>query len=678
MSVDLLGEARRRVDAGDPRSARRLAERALALSRAAGSSKEVAACAQILGECLYIIGDIVGAQALAEEALQLDEAGGDAAALGADLNLLGVVELTVGRTNEAMPLLQRSYDLRASALGSDDEETIESLNNIGVAQWRSGARHEALATHEDALRRCERALGDHRRTAETLNALAVKVESLPKSSARARSLYERGLAVAEVALGPDAELVARLLANVATARIGDEELEGTGPLLERALELHELHFGLMSRWTAHVLETQGNLAWMEGRHADSRDAFERAFVINMQELGPGAGETVEVAMGLVNALIAIGPEAMNEATAIYLPIMALHPAEDMGGLPRSALPSPERAAEQLRQLAARAAERTAPDPSRAAAVARAAELTEEADAAFLAGGASVAGDRLREAIALLEVARGPNDPSLVEPLQRLKLVMRVGGTESAVMPILERIHAVLGDAYGSTHPLTIRALGEIYWQQRREYGPTGGQETADRIERDAHAALGPGHPVAQMISEIIAASRAAADQPGLEPNAEALSVRRERILAGASPLADELLVDVGATAWASLDHAYGPAIDTPRHLRLLLADDEQVRNDALELLAASLVIPGAVYPATVPAVRLVRHLAGDARVPGRPHLLSFLGAAATLAREADGPLAEELRAAVADLPTLLRFLVGSDSEAAVVEAATQLVADLEP
>jgi hypothetical protein len=48
-----------------------------------------------------------------------------------------------------------------------------------------------------------------------------------------------------------------------------------------------------------------------------------------------------------------------------------------------------------------------------------------------------------------------------------------------------------------------------------------------------------------------------------------------------------------------------------------------------------------------------------------------------LARDADGPLADELRDAVADLPTLLRFLVGSDSDAAVVEAANQQLADVE-
>lgn len=232
MSLDLLSEARRRIDGGDPQSARRLAERALEMSRSTGTPRDVAAAAQILGECLYVTGDVAGARSLAEEALRLDEATGDPAALGADLNLLGVVELTEGRAPEGLALLRRSHDLRVEALGADHEETIESLNNVGVGQWRTGSQDEAIATHEEALRRCEQSLGDHRRTAETLNALAVKVEALG-DGARARQLYERGLSVAEVALGPDSELVARLLANVAGARMNDGELDGTREMLNR-------------------------------------------------------------------------------------------------------------------------------------------------------------------------------------------------------------------------------------------------------------------------------------------------------------------------------------------------------------------------------------------------------------------------------------------------------------
>lgn len=673
MSIDLLGEARRRVDGGDPRSGQRLAARALELSRAAGSPRDIAACAQILGECLYIIGDIDGARALGAEALSLDEEGGDPAALGADLNLLGVVELTVGRPQEGLALLRRSYDLRAAALGEDDEETIESLNNIGVALWRSGAQDEAIAMHEDALRRCERSLGEaHRRTAETLNALAVKLQTLPESGARARQLYERGLLSATAALGPDAELVARLLTNVAMARIDDDETDSVGEILDRALELHERHFGPMSRWTEYVLSAQGNFAFLEGRYADSRQAFERAFVITMNEVGPTNPETLDAALGLVNALSAIDADGMNEAMAIYLPVMALRPGEVMGDLPRSALPDPTRAVEQLRQIAMRIAQRTAPDPGQLAAIVRADELAAESDAAYLAGNIDVAADRLREAIALLEVARGPSDPSLVELLHRLKLVMRVGGIESGVLPILERIAAILSDAYGAIHPLTIRAVAEIYWQERREYGPAGGSETAKRIERDAAAILGEAHPAAQFIHDVIAAAQEAIPA-GAEPDAEPLSARRERFLAEPSPIADELLADLDATAWSDLDHAYGRAIDTPRHLRLLLADDERLRDDSLNLLAESLLHEGSMFTATAPAVGAIRRLVGDARVPGRPRLIRFLGVVAGVLGDADGPNADEVRDGLADLPTMLRYLVSSDPDPAVVDAANEVL-----
>lgn len=541
-----------------------------------------------------------------------------------------------------------------------------------------GAQEDAIATHEDALRRCERALGEaHRRTAETLNALAVKLQSLPESSARARQLYERALIAAQAALGPDAELVARLLTNVAMARIDDDEKDGVAEMLERALELHERHFGPMSRWTEHVLSTQGNLAWLEGRYADARHSFERAFVISMNELGPTDPETLEAALGLVNALSAIDADGMNEAMAIYLPVMALRPGEPMGDLPRSALPDAARAVEQLRQIATRIAQRTAPDAGQIAAVTRAAELTEEADAAYLGDELELAADRLREAIALLEVARGPSDPSLVELLQRLKLVMRVGGTESGVMPVLERIAAILSDAYGAIHPLTLRAVAEIYWQERREYGLAGGRETAARIERDAAAILGESNPAARFIRDVLAAARAAIPS-GAEPDAEPLSARREGFLATPDPLAEELLADLSAAPWRDLDHAHGRAIDTPRHLRLLLADDERLRDDSLDLMAESLLHQRAVYPATAPAIRLIRRLAGDPRVPGRPRLIRFLGVAAGVVGQATGQHGAEAREALADLPALLRYLASSDADPAVVEAASEVIATVRP
>ena len=112
MTQALVDEARRRLDAGDPASALRFAEQALASSRSGGSQATHAAAAHLVGECLYVTGDVNGARALAREALELSEAQGDPAAIGADLNLIGVLEITEGRPDAAIGILQRSLTLR--------------------------------------------------------------------------------------------------------------------------------------------------------------------------------------------------------------------------------------------------------------------------------------------------------------------------------------------------------------------------------------------------------------------------------------------------------------------------------------------------------------------------------------------------------------------------------------
>ena len=627
--MSLLEEACRRLDAGDPGSARRLAERALEAGRTSGSRRATAAAAHLVGECLYVQGDIAGSRRLADEALALSEELADPAALGADLNLLGVLELTEGRNEEAIDLLRRSLELRGQSLGPDDPETIESLNNLAVALWRAGAQDEAIALHEDALERCERALGeDHRRTAETLNALAVKLEARPETRARAHELYERALASADAALGPDADLVARLLANVANARMEAGDLESAGPLHERSVKLHEKHFGVSNRWTAYALVMQASHAEEVGRLDVARRAFERAFVIRVQELGPDEPETIEATMGLMGVLAQDGSEeARNLATALYLPLVAFDP--ELGASAPGMTPDPERAAEQLRQIADRLARQVAPEEGTLEALARAGELTEQADTAYLVGDLASAARLLREALALLETELGPNDIALVEPLERLRRVLRFAGTESEVLPILRRIAEIYAAAYGDIHPLAIRALAEVYWQEQREYGPAGGAETAARIAQLSRDAIGDESDLGRLLQSVFDVARARVPE-GATPEDPPLSVRRERILAEPDPLADELLPDLDTVPWASLEHAYGPAIDTPLHLRLLLARDERVRTDAHDLLADSLLHQGSTYPATAPALTFIRRLAADERVPGRDDLLGFVEAADSL------------------------------------------------
>ena len=625
MSTDLLGEARRRLDAGDPSSALRLAERALESARATGATRALAEAAEIVGEALYAVGDLDRARPLAEEAVRLSESLDEHEPLGAALNLLAVVDLTEGRADEAIPLLRRSYDVRAQTGGADGPETIESLNNLAVAMWRSGQHDQGIALHEDALARCERALGeDHKRTAETLNALAVKLEASPETQARSRELYERGLRSAEASLGPDSDLAARLLTNVATARINAGEAESAEPLLERALELHERHFGPSSRWTAHVLLAQGGLAYELGRMDDARRAYGRAFVILVREAGATSPEAMDATMGLIGALNATGSDEDRElGMALYMALMGLDP-QAAAMFPGGASPDPGQAAETLERLVARFAAEAEPDPAGEEALARAKELTEEADGAFLSGDVETAARQLREALALIESTRGPSDTALVEPLNRLGIVVRFAGKESECLPVLQRIASIYADAYGATHPVAIRALAEVFRQEQREYGPGGGRDTAARIESLTRDALGETSALGRFVRDVFAFARDAASEA--EPWDPSLSARRERFLADPGVLADELLGDLEETPWARLDHAYGPAVDTPLQLRLLLADDELVREDALDALGQSLLHQGSRYSATEPALSFVRRLAEDERVPGRARLAEFLEA----------------------------------------------------
>jgi tetratricopeptide (TPR) repeat protein len=673
VSQSLYEEARRRLDDGDPRSAMALAETVLGTARGSGRPEQLGPAAQLLGECHVVVGDIAAAWPLAQEALRVDEARGDAASIGMDLNLLGVLQITAGQLDEATRTLRRSYDLRAESLGPEHEDAIESLNNLAVALWRSGRQEEAIGLHEESLRRCERALGEaHRRTAETLNALAVKVSAMPENNERSRKLYARALASAEQALGPDTELVARLLTNLGIAHMNLEEPEKARPMLERALELHERHFGPMSRWTAYALDSVGQLASSEGRHQDARAAFERAFVIRVEELGPTDGETVETALGLMGALSELagdGEEDTAEVTALYLPIIALRPdlaTPFFGGGPAD----PEAAGEQLRTIARRISARNAPDPGRIAARARAQALLGEADASFLDGELGAAADRLREAIGLLEAAVGTGSTELVEPLRRLRLVLRLAGTESEVLPILERITAILAGAYGEAHPLAVRAVGEQYWQELREYGPAGGRETAQRIRELTQRTLGEANPVVSLVTDAIDRARESLP-PDARPDAERLWLRRERFLAMPTPLAGELLAGLGAVEWRALDHAYGKALDSPQHLRVLLSNDERLRLDSLQLLAESILHQGSVYPATAPAMRFVRRLVADPRVPGRPELIGLL-AAAQRAAAGDKGLAAEL----GDVSSLLGHLAASDPDPQVAEAAVRAMEEL--
>lgn len=102
---------------------------------------------------------------------------------------------------------------------------------------------------------------------------------------------------------------------------------------------------------------------------------------------------------------------------------------------------------------------------------------------------------------------------------------------------------------------------------------------------------------------------------------------------------------VAGVDWDGLFHAYGPAGDTPAHLRALTGGDADAQRAALDHLWSAVIHQGTPWSVTPPAAlvvagllpdpALVRPVAytltesiGDAPPPLRATLVNFLGAVA--------------------------------------------------
>lgn len=82
---------------------------------------------------------------------------------------------------------------------------------------------------------------------------------------------------------------------------------------------------------------------------------------------------------------------------------------------------------------------------------------------------------------------------------------------------------------------------------------------------------------------------------------------------------------LASVPWATLQHAYGTAQDTPEHLLALLSDDADMWQEAMSNLWASICHQGTVYAASCAAVPFLLEIVAmfpDAR---KPELLQLLG-----------------------------------------------------
>ncbi|MEV4514448.1 hypothetical protein AB0K00_36485 [Dactylosporangium sp. NPDC049525] len=135
-----------------------------------------------------------------------------------------------------------------------------------------------------------------------------------------------------------------------------------------------------------------------------------------------------------------------------------------------------------------------------------------------------------------------------------------------------------------------------------------------------------------------------------------------------------------AIDWASMQHAYGPAVEVPDLLRGLVDADPAVREESLDAMYHGVHHQGDVYDCTLAAVPFLLEALTTPGLPGRDgiaELLAGIGAAESWPFE-DGDDDEDFRAMVARIGQARRLIAGTDLRGLAADPDPRLRAAMPP
>jgi predicted ATPase/DNA-binding SARP family transcriptional activator/Tfp pilus assembly protein PilF len=258
---------------GQPRKARELLEKSLAISRHHDDKGEIALCLNYLGELTRLRGEYTQARKLVEESIQLCRETGELRKLGRAINLLGIIAALTGDYSEAQDLFQ---------------EALTTFKKVGDVWWTSKSR-ENLASVANLLGNYE----------------------------EASTLYQESLVTFHRI--HDQYGVASTSLNIGIMAHAMEDYQRAVDLYQESLKIfHEIG----SAWTSVLcLNYLGKSHLALGDHGKADEYFHRAFKGSV-DIG-AVPSSLSVLVGMANLFMAEG----NPQNALeYLTLAVSHPS----------------------------------------------------------------------------------------------------------------------------------------------------------------------------------------------------------------------------------------------------------------------------------------------------------------------------------------------------------------
>ncbi|MGE3886036.1 MAG: tetratricopeptide repeat protein [Vicinamibacterales bacterium] len=430
-------------------------------------------------------GDTVTARQLLETGVaRVGELNGQPEVQARLLDLMGRVYQSLGKYDEAQPLLERSLEVRRDALGAEHPSVAETLSHIGELSSLRGRYDEAEAQLRDALARHERTVSRESAEAATdlhlLGAVLVDKGDIPQG----RQLIEEALEIRRRVLPPGHLDLAESYAGLAYAASRGGDYEQMERWHRESLTLLRQALGERHPRVALALNNLAAAVDERGRYEEAEALHREALAMRRQLFGEEHPAVATSLNNLGNVLMSQGKFA--DAEALYRQAVDLR--KRLLGVGH---PSTGTSLNNLGVLLYRAGKPAEAVPvmqeARVSAISRLPEdhplvLTIDGSIATMIaalGRDAEAEPLFQRTLATRIKAQGDDHPDVATSRLMYGRFLRERRRYAEAEPLLVRAFAVRREKRGATHPDTVRAAQEL----AALYRATGREDQAATTEQ---------------------------------------------------------------------------------------------------------------------------------------------------------------------------------------------------
>ena len=241
------------------------------------------------------------------------------------MDAIGEVNFSLGRYDQAEPLLTRALALRRQLFGSDSLEVAESLEHLAAFQGRRSPLESAESSLREALaiRRRRQGRGDLAvaRTLHQLADLLVRQGAAPEAAPEIEALFQEALAIARQVEGPEGPTVAETLIKLGFFRSEQGKYTEAERLYREGLAVEQKALGDRDPRLYRDQSDFGHILALAGKYGEAQALLRSCLEKQREILGRGHPD---VAATMANLAAAMHYQGLcREAEALHREVLAM-------------------------------------------------------------------------------------------------------------------------------------------------------------------------------------------------------------------------------------------------------------------------------------------------------------------------------------------------------------------